>query len=211
MKNDRRISRSYGPELSQPVKKNSLPTRICLISAASLMMALMLFIMYTGSAVLYIHFWVYPAVASLIVFLLLGAGAFAIYNRCNSQKARRNAAIILIGFMLMVGVVGFTFCSLFTSMWQPVAFFDSPNAENRIVVMRSRADEGSIIEAFPAIGNHFYVAGLESGQVQSNGVISGVEWEGERLAIVKLEDINGNDAQLTVDFSVLYSGEETDE
>lgn len=211
MRYDRRLSHNYGPDMSGPVKKNSLPIKICLTAAASLVLTLVLFLMYTGSAVLFTPFWVYPAAAGLILFLLLGAGAFAIYNRFDSQRARRNAAIVLGGFMLMVGGVIYSFCSLFLNMWQPVGFFDSPGAENRIVVMRSRADEGVLIEAYPAIGNHFYVAALESEQILSNGVITGVEWEGERLAIVKLEDINGSDAELTVDFSVLYAGEETAE
>lgn len=207
MKTDRRISSFYGPDLTSTVKKSNLPTRICLISAVSLMMALLLFIMYTGSAILYIRFWVYPAVAGLILMLFLGAGAFAIYNRYDTQRARRNAAIILGGLMVMIGMMVFSVCSLFTNMWKPVGFFDSPEAENRIVVMSSQADEGVLIEAYPAIGNHFYVAGLESEKVHSNGVISGVEWEGERLAKVLLEDIDGNDTELVVDFSILYAGE----
>ena len=207
MKTDRRLSSFYGPDLTKPVKKSNLPVRICLISAVSLLMMLLLFIMYTGSAVLYIHFWVYPAVVGLIAMLFLGAAAFAIYNRCESQRASRNAAILLIGFMVMVGMAIFSVCSLFTNMWRPVGFFDSPEGENRIVVMRSQADQGSLIEAYPAIGNHFYVAGMESEKVLSNGVISGVEWEGERLAKVYLEDVDGNDTELVVDFSILYAGE----
>ena len=211
MKNDRRLSYYYGPEDTAPVTKNSLPTKVCLISAFSLLMALMLFLMYTGSAVLYIHFWLYPAVAGLILFLLLGAGAYAIYNHCNSSKARRTAAIIGIGFMLMVGAIVFAFCSMFAKMLQPIGFFDSPEGENSIVIMRSQADEGELIQAYPAIGTQFYVAGLVCDGVLSNGVISGVEWEGERLAKISLEDINGNDAELTVDFSVLYDGEGEEE
>ena len=210
MKSDRRLSHFYGPDLTAPVKKSNLPVRICLISALSLLMALLLFLMYTGSAVLYIHFWVYPAVASLIVLLLLGAGAFAIYNHFDSQKARRVSAIILIGVMLLFGTFGFTLCQI-AAMQKPARFYDSPGGENRIVIMLTTADQGVVVTAYPAIGNHFYVAGLESELVQSNGVISGVEWEGERLAKVKLEDIDGNDTELTVDFSILYAGEETAE
>ena len=46
---------------------------------------------------------------------------------------------------------------------------------------------------------------------RANGVISGVEWEGERLARVRLEDAGGNETELTVDFSILYGDEEAAE
>ena len=210
MKTDRRLSSYYNMDLTTPVKKNNLPTRICLISASALMFALLLFLMYTGSAVLYIHFWVYPAIASLIVLLLLGAGAFTIYNRMNTQRARRYAAIVLVGVMLLFAVPGFTLCQI-AALQKPAQFYDSPNGENRIVLMLTTADEGVVVSAYPAIGNHFYVAGLESERIHSNGVISGVEWEGERMAKVQLEDIEGNDTELIVDFAVLYAGEEAAE
>lgn len=208
MYSDRRLSSFYGPDLKGPVKKSHLPTRVCLVSAAVLMFALLGLFMYTGMAVLYIHFWVYVAAVSLIVLLLLGAGAFAIYNRFDTDRARRIVAIILGGLMLMLATMAYALCSLFMDMLQPIGYYDSPNGENRIVIMKSAADQGSVIEAYPAIGSSFYVAALESEQVLSNGVISGVEWEGERLAKVFLEDIDGNDTVLTVDFSILYAGED---
>lgn len=207
MYSDRRLSSFYGPELKGLVKKSHLPTRICLVSAAVLMFALLGLFMYTGMAVLYIHFWVYVAAVGLIILLLLGAGAFAIYNRFDTDRARRNAAIVLGGVMLMLATMAYAFCSLFMGMLQPIGYYNSPNGENRIVIMKSNADKGSIIQAYPAIGNHFYVAALESEMIHSNGVISGVEWDGERLAKVQLEDIDGNDTELTVDFSLLYEGE----
>ena len=208
MYNDRRLY-SPGPELKGPITHSSKPMKICLFAAFALLFAMLAFVYFvTGAAVLYIHFWVYVAVAAVIVLLLLGAGAFAIYNRMQTERSRRNAAIILAGVMLMLGTVAFAMCSAFTGMWQPIGFFDSPEGENRIVIMRSQADEGVIIEAYPAVGDHFYVAALRSEAVQSNGVIEGVEWENERMAKVLLEDIDGNDATITVDFALLYSGEE---
>ena len=77
--------------------------------------------------------------------------------------------------------------------------------------MAMRVEQGAVVTAYPAIGNHFFVAGLESEEVLSNGVISGVEWEGERLARVRLEDAGGNETELTVDFSILYGDEEAAE
>ena len=207
MINNRRLSRFYAPELSKPVKKSSVPTKVCLSLALGFMLALALFLMYTGSAVLYIHFWVYIAAALLIVMLLLGAGAFAIYNKCNSDHTRRIAAIIQGGLLLLFLSMGIAVCQV-AALQKPAGFFDSPEGENRIVVMTTDADEGVIVTAYPAIGSHFYVAGLESETVHCNGVISGVEWEGERLAKVMLEDIDGNDTELTVDFSILYAGED---
>lgn len=203
--NNRRLY-SPAPDLKGPLPQNRLPGRICIVSAAVLMFVLLGFVMYTGSAVLYIHFWVYPAVVCAIILLLLGAGAFAIYNKMGSERARRNAAIVLVGVMLMFGTIGYTICQI-TAMQKPAGFFDSPEGENRIVVMLTQADEGVVVSAYPAIGDHFYVAAIESEHVLSNGVVSGVEWEGERLAKVLMEDIDGNDVELVVDFSVLYAGE----
>lgn len=203
--NDRRLY-SPGPEIKGPLTRNRLPIRICLVSAAVLMFALLGFIMYTGTAVLYVHFWVYTAVVCAVVLLLLGAGAFAIYNKMGSERARRIAAIILIGVMLMFGTFGYTICQVMT-LQKPAGFFDSPKGENRIVVMLAQTDNGVVVSAYPAIGNHFYVAAIESEHILSNGVVSGVEWEGERLAKVLMEDIDGNDVELVVDFSPLYSGE----
>jgi len=208
MYSNRRLSPYYAPDLrSKPVKKSTLPVKICLISAAVLMFAMLGFLMYTGSAVLYVHFWVYIAAFCLLIMLLLGAGAFAVYNKCNTDRARRIAMILLIALMLLLGSVGVAFCQV-AAMQKPLGFFDSPAGENRIVIMTTTADKGVVVTAYPAIGDHFYVAALESEIIQSNGVISGVEWEGERLAKVRLEDIDGNDTELVVDFAMLYGGEE---
>ena len=78
MSNYRRLL-NYGPDLTEPAGTPSkLPAKICLISAVVLMFALMGFIMFTGSAVLYVHFWVYIVAVILIVLLLLPAGALTI-------------------------------------------------------------------------------------------------------------------------------------
>ena len=206
MINDRRLY-SPAPDLKGPVSDHRSQTRICLIAAAALMFALMAFVFYTGTAVLYIHYWVYVAAAALIILLLLGAGAFAIHGRLKGERARRNTAIILIGVMALLGTMAMTLCTTFADLQKPLGIYASPEGENRIVVFTSDMDEGSMITAYPAIGNHFYVAALESEMIHSNGIISGVEWEGERLAKVKMEDINGNDVELTVDFAPLYGGE----
>lgn len=203
--NDRRLY-SPGPDIKTPLSQNRLPVRICLVSAAVLMFALLGFIMYTGTAVLYIHFWVYTAAVCAIILLLLGAVCFTIYNKMGSERARRMAAIIMAGVMLLLGTFGYTLCQI-TSIQKPAGFFDSPEGENRIVVMLAQADEGVVVSAYPAIGNHFYVAAVESEHILSNGVVSGVEWEGERLAKVMMEDIDGNDVELVVDFAILYAGE----
>lgn len=207
MYRDRRLY-SPGPDLKQPITHSTKPTKICLILALVVMFLLGAFIWFTGTAVLYIHYWVYIAVAALVVLLLVGAGAFAIYNRMNTERSRRVAAIILIGVMLMLGTSVFAICSAFASIQQPLGFFDSPEGENRIVVLRSETEEGTLIEAYPAVGSHFYVAALPSESVITNGVVHGVEWEGERLAKVLLQDVDGNDTFVTVDFAPLYEGEE---
>jgi len=210
MYRDRRLY-SPGPDLKGPITHSTLPMKVCLFAAMGVAVLLAGFVWFTGSAVLYIHSWVYAAAVLLVILLLLGAGACAIYNRMNTELSRRNAAIILIGFMLMLGMTAFALCSGMAAIQEPIGFYDSPEGENRIVIMRSPAEQGDLIVAYPAIGNHFYVAALPSEQVFSNGVIQGIEWEGERLAKVLLEDVNGDDTFITVDFALLYAGEETAE
>ncbi len=206
MFNDRRLY-SPMPDLRNDQAPSRTPIRVCLIAASALMFALMAFIFYTGSAVLYVHFWVYIAAVFAIILLLLGAGAFAIHRRVKGEHARRNVAIVLVGVMLMLATTALAFCAAFMGYQKPAGFFDSPNAENRIVVMTSEADGGTLVTAYPAIGNHFYVAAIECEGVLSNGVVQGVEWEGERLAKVLLEDVDGNDVEIVVDFALLYAGE----
>lgn len=212
MKNDRRLSSFYGPDTTPkaPLWKSEVPGKVCLIAAAVLMVALMGLFMYTGSAVMYIHAWVYIAAVGLIVLLLLAAGGFAIYNAIRSERASKFVGLLMIAILLLAASVGFALCQV-AAMRKPVSFHDSPNGENRIVVMAMRVEQGAVVTAYPAIGNHFFVAGLESEEVLSNGVISGVEWEGERLARVRLEDAGGNETELTVDFSILYGDEEAAE
>lgn len=199
---------AYGPDLTPktPLRKSKLPGRICLISAVVLMFALMGLFLYTGSAVMYIHTWIYIAAVGLILLLLMAAGGFALYNAIKSDRASKFAGLFMIAVLLVVGSVVFAFCQV-AAMRKPIGFHDSPNGENRIVVMTMPVDQDVVVTAYPAIGNHFFIAGLESGEVLSNGVITGVEWEGERLAKVMMEDAEGNDTELTVDFSILYAGE----
>ena len=115
--------------------------------------------------------------------------------------------MILMGIMALLLTVCVAFVSAFANVQKPAAFYDSPEGENRVVVMLTDDIDGVLVTAYPAIGNHFYVAALESEIVRSNGVIYGVEWEGERLAKVKMEDGDGNDTELIVDFAPLYGGE----
>lgn len=207
MSNYRRLL-NYGPDLTEPAGTPSkLPAKICLISAVVLMFALMGFIMFTGSAVLYVHFWVYIVAVILIVLLLLTAGALTIYGKVRNASKRRIVGIALLGVLMLVAIFGLTLGMAFVDIQKPVAFYDSPEGENRIVVMLTQDSEGVLVTAYPAIGNHFYVAAIESEVIHSNGVITGVEWEGERLAKVQMEDIDGNDTELVVDFALLYSGE----
>ena len=203
---------AYGPDLTpkKPLRKSEVPGKVCLIAAIVLMLALMGLFMYTGSAVMYIHAWVYIAVVGLIVLLLMAAGGFAIYNKIKSDQVSKTVGLLMIAVMLAASAVVFALCQV-AAMRKPIGFHDSPNGENRIVIMAMDLNQGAAITAYPALGNHFFVAALESEEILSNGIITGVEWEGERLAKVKLEDIDGNDTELTVDFSVLYGGEETAE
>ena len=205
MYNTRRLNYP-APDLTGPYKPNRLPTRICLISAASLCLSLLLFIMYTGNLVLYVHFWAYIAVAALIVLLLLAAGAFAIRNRIKSDRARSNTTIVLFGFLIMLALIAVSVCwSLGEMYMKPVGYSDSPEGDNSIVIMKTAGEGGSYISAYPAIGKHFYVAAIESDFILSNGVIQGVDWEGDRKATVRLLDAEGNETSLVVDFSPLYS------
>ena len=210
MYRDRRLY-SPGPDLKAQPANTALPMKICLIAAAAVMGLLALFFWFTGSAVLYIHYWVYVAVIALIVVLLAAAAALAIFGKIKAERPRRMVGLLLLMLMIFLIVTAASVCMAFASFQKPLGFFDSPEGENRIVVMGSQTTEGSLIEAYPAVGNHFYIAALPSEQVMSNGVIQGVEWEGERLAKVILQDTDGNETSVTVDFALLYAGEETAE
>lgn len=208
MKYDRRLY-SPGPTLKGPVTFSKLPVGICLGIAGGLMLALMGFVWFTGSAVMYIYFWAYLAVICVIILALLTAGVFGICHRIDSERTRRTAGIIMGSFVVMLGMFAAMVCSFFAENYMvPVGFEDSPEGENRIVIMRTLADEaGDAYTAYPAIGNHFYLVLAEPDIVVSEGVIQGVHWEGERKAIVTLTDMEGNDATLTVDFEPLYGGD----
>lgn len=206
MMRNRRLPVPIDPEKALTSRK---PEKICLTVAAVLTAIFFLFMWFTGSAVMYVHLWVYLAAISAIVLALLAAGALAIYRNLTTDRARRNGSITLIGLMVMFVTLAIVLCTSASIVERPVAFYDSPEQENTIVVMSTSAEQGVLITAYPAIGRNFYVAGLKSEIVHSNGIIQGVEWEGERLAKVILCDINGNDTALTVDFSLLYAEDDT--
>lgn len=211
MKYDYRLY-SPGEELKGPDSFSKLPVRICLSTAAGLMLALTGFVWFTGSSVVFVHFWAYLAVVSAIALLLITAGAFGIAHHISVERTRRTAGILMGSFIVMLGMAAATVCGFFAENYlKPVGFVDSPEGENRIVIMRTMAEEGDAYTAYPAIGNYFYIVLAEPDIVVSDGVIQGVEWEGERKAVVTLTDIEGNDATLTVDFEPLYGGESEEE
>ncbi len=197
--------RLQAPPMPETVLTSRTPEKICLTVAAVVTTALFGFIWYTGSAILYIHDWVYVAAVAVIVIALLGAGAFAIYRNLKTNSARKIGSMALPGLMVMFITAALVVCVGYSTLEQPIGFYDSPEKENRIVIMKTNSEEGVLITAYPAIGDHFYVAALKSEVIHSNGVIQGVEWEGERLAKVILCDIDGNDIVLPVDFSLLYA------
>lgn len=206
--NNRRLY-SPGPTLKGPVTFSKLPVRICIISAFVLMLCLMLFIRFTGGAILYVNFWVYVAAVGAITLLLLGAGCLGIWHRVKSEQARMATAVGLGSVMIVLALVLAIFCvSLSENVQKPIGYYDSPEGNNKLVVMRTIAEEGAIYTAYPAVNEHFFFAALDSGTVQSSTGIAGVEWPQENLAQVQFKDLDGNPAVLTVDFSLFYEGEE---
>jgi hypothetical protein len=197
------------PETPERVLTSKVPEQVCLTVAAVLTVVFFMFLWYTGTAVLYVHLWVYPLIISLILISLLGAGCLAYYRKLTTNRARRNANLVLVGLIVMAITTALVVCTGISTLEKPIAYYDSPNGENTVVVMRTKSDDGQMITAYPAIGRSFFVAAIESEKVLSNGVIQGVEWEGERLAKVVMCDVNGNDTYLTVDFSLLYAEEST--
>lgn len=207
MKYDRRLY-SPGPDLKGPVQFSKIPVRLCLGLAMGLMLALAGFMWFTGTSVMYVHFWAYLVVVALIILLLLAAGVFGICHRLESERTRRTAGIILGSFVIMLGMMAAMVIGFFAENYLvPVGFSDSPEGENQIVIMRTMAEEGDAYTAYPSIGRNFYIVIAEPDIVVSDGVLQGVEWEGERKAVVRLTDTEGNDAALTVDFAPLYGGE----
>lgn len=211
MMRDRRLY-SPAPVLKGPQAPFSkLPVRICLISALFVFLGLMLFMRYTGSAVLCVYFWIYIAAVGAIVLLLLTAGVFGICHRVRSERARRNWAIVLGGILVMLAMSLLTVCLTLSDMYQkPIGYYDSPEGKNRIVVLRTEGEKGAYYSAYPAIGDAFYVAALESDIIQSSTGIQGVKWPTETLAEVQLKDMEGNDAVISVDFSPLYAEPEAE-
>lgn len=187
---------------AEPASK--LPVRICLIGAYVCLFALIALLLYTGSYVMCVHFWIYIMAVALIAIFLIGAGAFAICRRVKSERTRRISQIAAVAFLGLLVMTAGSFSYVINGMYQkPIGYFDSPEGGNRLVVMSTEGDNGKYISAYPALGNHFYVAALESEMVLSNGVVQRVEWENEQLARIVLCDIDGNDTSFTVDFSEL--------
>ena len=204
MANDRRMMRF--PEIPDPRKQQSnLPEKVCLTAAVIVLFALLGFIWFTGLAVLYVRFWIYIAAASLIALLLLSAGAFAIYHKIKNDKTQKRMGIVLAGLVVGVAVFLIIFTTGFSTSRVPIQYSDSPNGKNQIVIMRSNKDDGSkLIEAYPSFNRKFFIPVQGIDMVLSNGVIQGVEWEGDWLAKVLLCDVEGNDTVITVDFSLIY-------
>lgn len=209
MHNNRRIF--YPPvDIKLPSPRTNKPIKICLTAAAVLLMLFVCFMLFTGSTVAYIHFWVYVAVVGLIILLLLSAALYAGYNALKGEKTRKIVGYLLVGLMVMLVTCLCSLCmTLATTYMVPVGFSDSPEGENRIVIMKSEMEEGAMYNAFPAIGNHFYV-GLISNEVISKESVQGVEWQGERYVRVLLNDMEGNETAIVVDFAPLYGEEPTD-
>lgn len=206
MHNDRRLY-SPAPNLNGKETFSKLPVRICLGSGIGLLLALILFIRMTGLHVLYIHFWVYIAVASLSALLLLTAGAFGIWHRVRGEKARRYTAIALGSVVVILLVVCSLFCSIVASSYmRPVAFSHSPGGENSIVIMRTEATEGALYMAYPLSGS-FYLAAATSEEVCSEMGVERVEWEGENIARVYVTNMDGKEEFITVDYTVLFDME----
>lgn len=204
---DRRLY-SPAPPLRGPVTFSKLPVRICVGLAFLLMLALLLFVRYTGNAVLCVHFWIYIAAVGAMTLLLLTAGVFGIWHRVKGESARRITGIVLFSVVGMLALCLATVCATLSDTYQkPIGYYDSPEGKNRIVVMRTEGEGGPLYTAYPAIGNAFYVAAMESDIVQSNTGVGGVQWPEENRAEVHLKDLDGNDALISVDFSVLYEGE----
>jgi len=200
------------PEIPDPRKqKSNLPEKVCLISAVVLLCALLGFIFMTGLYVLYVHFWVYVAVISLIVMLLLSAAGFAIYHRIKGERTQRRMAIVLSGLGIGVAVFLIIFTTGFSTNRKPIQFSDSPSGENQIVIMRSTTDFGVLIEAHPSFNGKFFIPMPDTQAVHSNGVIQGVEWDGDWMARVLLCDIYGNDTVIEVDFSLIYDIPESEQ
>ena len=163
-----------------------------------------------GLPVVVVGFMLFTGALADMKMLLLSAALYAGYNALKGEKTRKIVGYLLIGLMVTLVTCLCSLCmTLATTYMVPVGFSDSPEGENRIVIMKSEMEEGAMYNAFPAIGNHFYV-GLISNEVISKESVQGVEWQGERYVRVLLNDMEGNETAIVVDFAPLYGEEPTD-
>jgi len=152
-----------------------------------------------------------PLVRTRQGMLLLSAAGFAIYHRIKGERTQRRMAIVLSGLGIGVAVFLIIFTTGFSTNRKPIQFSDSPSGENQIVIMRSTTDFGVLIEAHPSFNGKFFIPMPDTQAVHSNGVIQGVEWDGDWMARVLLCDIYGNDTVIEVDFSLIYDIPESEQ
>lgn len=203
MQKNRRMN-SYAPPMGEKPVFSKLPVRLCLIGALVVFTGLLAFVWMTGSQVLYIHYWVYMAVAAVVILLLLGAAAFAICHRIRDDRARKYTGIGLGALISVMAMVVGLFCNTVSdTYYKPVVTSTSPGGESSIIVMKTVLEEGNMYTAYPLSGS-FYLAGAPSEEVFSQMGVERVEWEGEYLVRVYMTDLEGKEACITVDYNKIF-------
>lgn len=202
--NDRNNAPSFG----------KLPQRLLLVAAISVLIALLGFMFIPGGSILFVHYWVYLAVAAAVPVLLLASLTVALYRKIAKRILRLIVMWSLIFVILIIVSVAYSLCSVYNYYGlNPVSYYTNPDNGNRVVIMKSidtapletsdnptetRLD--AVYTAYPMVNKYFYLA-YSTGNIVTNTGVDFVDWsEDGMIANVHLTDKNGEEQILDVWF-----------
>lgn len=203
----------YSPPIDSPRPQSysKLPQRILLLSALAVAVFLFAFVAIPGSSVLFIHFWVYLAIAALVPVLLLAALTVKLFQMIRSKWPRYITTWCMVTLILFIIVSVSSVCMVYTTYGEtPVSYYTHNATGNRLVIMKyadaETLDESDgsvtyVYSAYPMINKLFYRVNHTQSVSTGTGV-DYVEWsEDGSVATVFLTDVQGQQQTIEIDFA----------
>ena len=118
-----------------------LPQRLLLIGALCMAAFLAIFVTVPGGNLLFIHFWVYIAVAAVVPVLLLASLTVALYRRIKRRTPRLIVLWSMVTLIMTIAVVAFSLCMTYETYGEtPVAYYTAPTGDRMVVTRQANMD-----------------------------------------------------------------------